>query len=229
MRTNHRGHGRPFVRRLRPSDRCHVRRLCCATGLLGRPINQVFTDTELFADVFTSYYTDQEPQSAFVVEHDGAIVGYALACADQRKWRRYMLRKLMPYLLLKGTWRYLTRYRPRDRGWVRAVLLDALTTVGPPSPRSAHLHIDLREGYRGTGIGKELINTLFDALRQQGISDIHGGVWSFDRHRTVHLFRRLGFEICHCRSSAIFGRMLDQPVYALELKRDLASPDWRIA
>jgi hypothetical protein len=55
-----------------------VRRLCCETGFLGKPIDPVFEDRELFADYLTAYYTDVEPEAAFVLEHEGVVKGYLL-------------------------------------------------------------------------------------------------------------------------------------------------------
>src|SRR5881392_1334429 len=66
------------IRSYRPSDRGAVRKLCCETGFLGDPIDPVFRDRELFADFLTSYYTDHEPESSFVLEIDGEIRGYLL-------------------------------------------------------------------------------------------------------------------------------------------------------
>jgi len=65
-----------LVRKYRPEDRDAVRWICCQTGMLGHPIDPVFQDRELFADYLTSYYTDMEPESCFVVEHRGKVVGY---------------------------------------------------------------------------------------------------------------------------------------------------------
>ena len=35
--------------------------------------------------MFTSYYTDAEPQSALVAELDGEVAGYLLGCVDSRR------------------------------------------------------------------------------------------------------------------------------------------------
>ena len=67
-------------RKYRPSDRAAVRRLCCETGFIGNPIDPVFEDRELFADFLTAYYTDFEPESAFVVEMDMPGVEVAHRC-----------------------------------------------------------------------------------------------------------------------------------------------------
>src|SRR5947207_12936673 len=66
------------IRSYRRSDRAAVRKLCCDTGFLGDPIDPVFEDRELFADFLTTYYTDHEPESSFVLEIGGQIRGYLL-------------------------------------------------------------------------------------------------------------------------------------------------------
>ena len=70
---------KPFIiRSYRASDREGVRKLCCNTGFLGQPIDPVYEDRQLFADFLTTYYTDHEPESSFVLEVEGEICGYLL-------------------------------------------------------------------------------------------------------------------------------------------------------
>ena len=59
------------VRKYRPEDRSAVRAICYETGLLGDPIDPYFGCLELFADFWTTYYTDYEPESCFAAEADG--------------------------------------------------------------------------------------------------------------------------------------------------------------
>ena len=66
------------IRGYQASDRDAVRRLCCRTGFLGTPVDPVYEDRELFADFLTTYYTDHEPESSFVLEVDGELKGYLL-------------------------------------------------------------------------------------------------------------------------------------------------------
>ena len=74
------------VRKFERRDRDDVRFLCCQTGFLGKPIDPVFQDRELFADYLTSYYTDIEPESCFVLEQNGRVVGYLLG--SRRPYRQ---------------------------------------------------------------------------------------------------------------------------------------------
>src|SRR5207244_12417609 len=75
------------IRGYKTSDRIAVRKLCCATGFLGTPIDPVFQDPELFADFLTPYYTDHEPEWSFVLDVDGEIRGYLLGSRKPlRRW-----------------------------------------------------------------------------------------------------------------------------------------------
>ena len=73
------------IRSFRASDRAAVRRLCCQTGFLGTPIDPVYEDRQLFADFLTTYYTEWEPESSFVIESEGEIHGYLLGCRKPSK------------------------------------------------------------------------------------------------------------------------------------------------
>src|SRR5207244_4469411 len=64
--------------RSRASAREDVRKLCSDTGLIGDPIDPVYEHPELFAAFLTTYSTDHEPESCFLVEVGGAIRGYLL-------------------------------------------------------------------------------------------------------------------------------------------------------
>ena len=79
------------IRNYQASDREAVRRLCCLTGFLGEPIDPVYEDHELFADFLTTYYTDHEPESSFVLEINGELRGYLLGCRKPLRNQLYSL------------------------------------------------------------------------------------------------------------------------------------------
>ena len=77
--------------------------------LPGRPIDPVFQDRELFADYLTSYYTDIEPESCFVLEQNGRVVGYLLG--SRRPYRQQIHSFFQNIrLLIHG----ISRYRAVD-------------------------------------------------------------------------------------------------------------------
>src|SRR3954465_13539338 len=67
------------IRKFNPAtDRARIRELCCETGFLGKPIDPVFEDRQLFADYLSAKYTDWEPESSFVLLVNAHIRGYLL-------------------------------------------------------------------------------------------------------------------------------------------------------
>src|SRR5919108_5903995 len=108
---------RPFlIRGYRRSDRDAVRKLCCETGFLGEPIDPVYEDRELFADFLTTYYTDHEPESSFVLEMDGEIRGYLLGCRRPLGNQLYSFYQNV-WLFLRALGRYF-RYNSRSRRFI---------------------------------------------------------------------------------------------------------------
>src|SRR6187397_1830310 len=120
------------IRGYKASDRAAVRNLCCATGFLGEPIDPVFSDNELFADFLTTYYTDKEPESSFVLEVDGEIRGYLLGSRKPLRNQFYSFRQNIR-LFLRALWRY-TGYYARARRFIRWMISDGWREV-PAAPR----------------------------------------------------------------------------------------------
>jgi hypothetical protein len=124
------------IRSYRPSDREAVRALCCATGFLGEPIDPVYEDRELFADFLTTYYTDHEPESSFVIEKDGELRGYLLGS------RKPLLNQLYSFyqnvcLFLRALLRY-RRYNERSRRFILWILMNGWREVpGRAAPHTA--------------------------------------------------------------------------------------------
>lgn len=184
---------RPYEAR----DRERVRHVCFETGYLGDPVAWLWRDRESFADMFSGYYTDVEPASAFVVEVDGVVGGYLLGALDARRaWDpaavagRHILRRGIA--LRPGTagviWRTIAD-GVADLA-ARRVDLAALDHVDPAMP--AHLHIDLLVEARGAGAGRRLMDAWFDRLRGAGVPGCHLGTFG-ENARAIAFFEAVGF------------------------------------
>src|SRR5690554_1335751 len=89
-----------IVRKMMPEDRRRIREICCHTGFGGESIALIFDDPELFADLWSCYYTDYEPESTFVAECEGKVIGYILGCLDTRRYNKIFFGRLVPVILL---------------------------------------------------------------------------------------------------------------------------------
>jgi GNAT superfamily N-acetyltransferase len=174
---------RPTVRAYRPEDRTAVRRVCFETGSMGDPIAWQYADEHSFADMLTAYYTDAEPDGAWVAELDGRVVGYMLSCLDSRKaWNPGLL------ALRHGLRRHLW-LRPGTASfyWRGALDLARGALCGASRPwfdlerYPSHTHNNLVPEGRGAGVAKELFFRAFDRAKLAGSPGMHGVVWSENR------------------------------------------------
>jgi hypothetical protein len=181
------------IRSYRASDRKAVRQLCCQTGFLGEPIDPVYEDHELFADFLTTYYTDHEPESSFVLELGGEISGYLLGS------RRPLFNQLYAFQqnLVLG-FRSLLRYRgynDRSRRFVRWVLSHGWREVPAAPRRTPHFHINLLPEARKMSTTRALMSAYLSYLYRCGEKRVYGQIVTFESRRGEKMFERYGFRV----------------------------------
>jgi len=183
------------VRPYRPEDLEAVRRICADTGFLGRPIDPVFEDRELFADYLTGYYTRFEPEALLVCEVEGKVRGYLMGC------RRALLKQGYQFLANfvvagKALYRCVRRpYNKASRRFLRWVLMNSWREV-PVTPRNTpHFHMNVLPDARSVRNTRALIRTFLDFLRSHGCQSVYGQMVTFSNRRTLSLFRRYGFRV----------------------------------
>ena len=207
------------IRRYTPADRARVRELCCATGFLGNPIAPVFEDLELFADYLTAYYTDWEPESAFVVLVNGEICGYLLGA---RRWFLQGCHGVLQTLglLLRGIARY-PQYNPASKKFVRWILSRARREVPEAPRRMAHFHVNLLPEARQVATTRALVEGFLDHLRQHGEPAVYGQMVVFEDRRGAKLFERYGFRVLYKAEITKYREVYPAPVYLCTVTKDL--------
>jgi len=180
------------VRPYRAGDRAQLREIAFETGYMGESPAWYWRDAPSFADAWTGYYTDREPESAFVAADGDAVVGYLVGCADTARApsaTAAILRQLVGRQLL---------VRPGTAGFFWRAMWDSLRDRGVPSaelsdPRwPAHLHINLLPAARGHGAGRGLIDAWLGRLRQLGVPGCHLGTLAENTH-AIRFFESVGF------------------------------------
>lgn len=207
------------IRSYEASDRDAVRRLCCETGYLGQPIDPVFEDRELFADYLTSFYTDWEPESTFLLEQDGEVKGYLMGS------RRPFLHQLHSFLLnfsllARGIFRY-PRYSKASKAFVRWILLNAWREVPAAPRRIPHFHFNMLPEAQSIGGTRELLVQFFNHLRAHGETKVFGQVVTFEQRRGARVFERYGFRVVDRKEITKYRAHRDEPVYLCTVIKDL--------
>jgi ribosomal protein S18 acetylase RimI-like enzyme len=179
-------------------DRNRVREVCFRTGYMGEPVDWQWRDRESFADMFTGYYTDCEPESAFVVEVNGEVSGYLLGCVDSRRaWNpgavaaRHIVRRGIAFR--RGTaavvWRtFGDAALDLARGRVKPAELEFADPRWP-----AHLHIDLLPSARGVGAGRRMVHAYFALLRDREVTGCHLQTMA-ENTSAIAFFSAVGFR-----------------------------------
>jgi hypothetical protein len=211
---------KPFVvRRYAPVDRDAVRRICCETGFLGRPIDPVFEDRDLFADFFTDYYLRCEPDAAFVVTVDGSVAGFILGC---RYPLRHQLFTAAQSILLaaKALMRY-HRYKPETKRYLWWILRNARREVPPAPRRVGHFHINFLPQAKSIAAFRETLETFLRFLAEQRIARISAQMVTFDDRRGFALLERYGFQVLNRFEITKFKEFTNQTVYLSTILKDL--------
>jgi len=211
---------RPFCHAM---DRVRVRELCCETGFLGNPIDPVFEDRELFADYLTAYYTDWEPESAFVLLVDGDIRGYLLGSRHSFRQQLYGFYQNLS-LFLRGIVRY-PRYGAASKKFVQWIFRTAWREVPAAPRRTAHFHINLLADARSVPNTRALMDAYLKYLSEHGEKAVYGQMVVFEDRRGTKMFERYGFKVLNKTEITKYRDVHPEPVYLCTVIKNLEEND----
>ena len=212
------------IRRYRRRDRAQIRHIICATALRGRPLAAFFEDEQVLVKLFMDYYLSYEPESCFVAESEGRVVGYIVGCTDSRRYQRVVLFRYGPQLLARLLLRLVTaRYRRlgtyRTLWWA---LVRAWREVPAADLRQfpAHVHLGVAPELRTAGAAfyvcvVRLGDALIGDLRARGVRGLHGqiaepGAQDFLSERIQTLY---GFRVAAKRRFSLWTRITGERWY----------------
>ena len=211
------------IRSFRPSDREAVRKLCCQTGFLGEPIDPVYEDRQLFADFLTTYYTDWEPESSFVLEIDGEIRGYLLGSRKPLRNQLYAFWQNIS-LFFKALGRYVG-YNDRSRRFIRWTLTHGWREVPAAPRRVPHFHINLLPDARKVSTTRALISAYLSYLYRRGEKRVYGQIVTFESRRGEKMFERYGFTVLNRGEITKYRAFFPESVYLSTVIKNLETAE----
>jgi hypothetical protein len=211
------------IRSYRRNDRDAVRELCCQTGFLGTPIDPVYEDRQLFADFLTTYYTDWEPESSFVIEIDGEIRGYLLGSRKPLRNQLYSFWQNVS-LFLKALTRYF-RYSAASRRFVRWILMNGWREVPAAPRRVPHFHINLLPEARKMSTTRALMSAYLSYLYRCGEKRVYGQIVTFESRRGEQMFERYGFKVLNRAEITKYKAFYPQSVYLSTVIKNLETAE----
>jgi hypothetical protein len=199
------------IRSYRASDRDAVRRLCCQTGFLGEPIDPVYEDRELFANFLTTYYTDREPESSFVLEVEGELKGYLLGSRKPLRNQLYSFGQNIS-LFFRALARY-PRYNARSRRFIRWMIMNGWREVPAAPRRTPHFHINLLPEARKISTTRPLMSAYLSYLYRCGEKRVYGQIVTFESRRGEKMFERYGFRVMNRAEITKYRPYYSESVY----------------
>lgn len=190
------------IRKFEQSDREAVRKISCDTALKGSPIDSVLSDRILAGDLMTRYYTDFEPESLWVSENEGQVMGYLTGCLDTRIYNKTMSQKIIPNAFINALFRGSIFSRDPSHGSGQAFRLIGASYLTwkkggterhiPYERYPAHLHVNVLKEFRSQKIGQKLIAIFIDYIKEKGIKGVHLSVRE-DNAPACAFFKKSGF------------------------------------
>jgi L-amino acid N-acyltransferase YncA len=211
------------IRSYRASDREAVRQLCCQTGFLGEPIDPVYEDKELFADFLTTYYTDKEPESSFVLEIDGKICGYLLGSRKPLRNQFYSFRQNLR-LFVRALTRY-SGYSDQSRRFIRWMISHGWREVPAAPRRTPHFHINLQPEARKMSTTRALMSAYFSYLYRCGEKRVYGQIVTFASRRGEKMFERYGFKVMNRAEISKYKAFYPESVYLSTVIKNLETAE----
>ncbi|MEI7998129.1 MAG: GNAT family N-acetyltransferase [Candidatus Omnitrophota bacterium] len=185
------------IRPFNKLDRAMVRQICCDVADRGEAIESIFSDREVAADLLTSYYTDYEPESTFVVETEGKVVGYINGCLDNRRYGLVILFLIIPKVILKAFVRGV--FFRREIWLIFKALLKNWQRVFTWRKKSfhshqGHVHIGVAKAFRRQQAGEGLVEAFLNYARGSKVDEIAASVHD-GNSAACRFFERLGFVV----------------------------------
>ncbi len=210
------------IRKYKPEDREHIRKICCDNGFFGNPIENVFEDRELFADFYTSYYINKEPGHIFIAIDKNKVIGYLISSTN----KNHFISSLPIYItsISKMLFRFIARkYKQKESyEYVKLALKSVFTSFKNPR-NSAHLHFNVDKNYRHHGIGIRLLIEFEDMLLKEKIKTYYGQFYDKlnddSRSKIQKIFGFIDYDI---KETKIFSNKIKETIYIKTIKKDLS-------
>ncbi|MEM9399319.1 MAG: GNAT family acetyltransferase [Verrucomicrobiota bacterium] len=208
------------IRFYEPKDREGVRHVCCGTGFLGKPIDSVFEDRDIFADFLTAYYTDCEPELTVVVLQDGQVQGYIMGSRFPERQKVFEMR-MFPLLAARIVWNYFFVYGSATRRYINWLLLKGRKET-PYTPKGmAHVHFNFLPEYRNVAQTRKMFDMFLRKLADYGEDAVFGQVVGFEDRRGPRMFARYGFSVRDKVEVTKFSNYVDHPVFLFTIIKNL--------
>ena len=196
-----------LIRPVEPADLDVLYEVALRTGDAGEDATSLFDDPRLLGEVYVGPYVMLEEGIGFtVLDDDGVPAGYVLAAVDTRRFEAEAEERWWPPLR--------ERYpdpvedpSTADEEMIFLIHHPELASDEVVAEYPAHLHIDLLRQIQGRGVGRMMMDRLFEELRSRGVPAVHLGADPQNK-RAIGFYEHLGFVHLSDEDDVVMGMRL---------------------
>jgi len=181
-----------IIRPFHPSDLVDLYHICLLTADSGKDASAKYKDPDLVGQFYAAPYAVLEPDLCFILDISGKPCGYILGTRDSQQFYERCEKEWFPLL------RKRYPFPPPDEVSFDATIIRLIHNGHLLKPElagyPAHLHIDILPEGQGSGMGRKLMETFMDKLRQHEVPALHLQVGKANPG-AVKFYERLGFQI----------------------------------
>jgi GNAT superfamily N-acetyltransferase len=186
-----------FIRQYKKEDRKSIERINFETGFMGQSMNKLISSPKLWTWGI-KHYLDHEPESIFVAEENGQVVGYILGFLEDLKYDK---KKAVIKSFLRNL-RFLWSLILQDKiFWFDklresfVLFIKSIFGKGFREPKNAgHIHINLMPSVRGKNIGSELLDRFFEYARKRKVKLIYANTYQKAENLENNFWTKKGFK-----------------------------------
>jgi ribosomal protein S18 acetylase RimI-like enzyme len=198
------------IRPYRADDLDALYRVCLQTADNGQDATAQYQDPKLPGLVYAAAYGLFAPDLAFVAEDAHGVGGYIVGALDSRAFEERLELEWWPPLRAK--YPEPPAEIPADQRTADQRQIDHIHHPWPVNAElnaryPSHLHINLLPRLQGGGRGRQLIMTLFGALRSRGSPGVHLFV-HIANTRAIGFYQHVGFTELPSDGARLFARDL---------------------
>jgi len=215
-----------FIRHYRKEDRASIERVNFETGFLGQSMNKLISSPKLWSWGI-KHYLDYEPESIFVLEENGQVLGYVLGFLEEFKYDK---KKMVLKSILRNS-RFIWSLVLQDKiFWLDklresfVVFSHALFSGRFKEPNnSGHIHINLLPSVRGSGAGSQLLQRFLEYAKKKGTKTVYANSYQWAESIDKNFWIKNGFkEYSKIRTTFWRQQLPEKDIYLVCYVKDLA-------
>lgn len=176
----------------KPSDLDKLYEICLKTGDSGKDASNIYKDPKLIGNLYAAPYALLNPELVFILTLNETPVGYILGTDNSESFYYKCEKQWFPKLREKYALPSPEDESPDSK--IIRLIHKGYIFKSELKEYPAHLHIDILPEGQGKGMGKKLVFTFIDKLKEMNVPALHLEVGKRNTD-AIRFYEKVGFHL----------------------------------